>query len=277
MYPKQQRPNDPTPPNGAPNGPPDGAPDGGPGGLRHVAVYMPVSRPRLMYVLLAINVLIFVYFLGLSDTAQNQFFVDWAKVNEFIRDGEYYRLFTAMFLHLNLMHLLFNSWALYVLGQDVEALFGTPRFAIVYFLGGLSGSLASFIFSSAPSVGASGAIFAIFGAEMVYFYQHRALYGEAGRRHLNQLIFIMLLNLGLGLFSTTGATDFRIDNAAHIGGLVGGVVLAWFIGPEYQVRQDPRTDSGLAVVDVNPPRRWALPSVIYGVGLVVLIVYAVSA
>jgi rhomboid protease GluP len=244
---------------------------------RRIPVRMPVTAPRLTYGLLAIIVALGMYTFSLPFDDRMSFFTDWAKINELIRDGEYYRLVTSMFLHLNLTHLVFNGYALYVLGRDVESLFGTARFALIYFLGGLSASLASFVFTNNPSVGASGAIFAIFGAEMVYFYQHRELHGAAGRQHLQQLMFIMLLNLGLGFFSTTGATSFRIDNAGHIGGLVGGVVLSWFIGPAYRVHRDPEADGGLRVVDENPIRQWALPSLLYTAGLVVVMFYAITA
>jgi len=267
MYPQQTPPpTDPPPEQREPTG----------GGLRRVAVRMPLAAPRLTYVLLAVIVLIFMYFLSLSLEGQNEFLSQWAKVNELIREGEPYRLFTSMFLHLNLMHILFNGYALYVIGRDVEALFGPIRFALIYFLGGLSGSLASFVFTDAPSVGASGAIFAIFGAEMVYFYQNRRLHGEMGRRHLNQLIFLMLLNLGLGFFSTA-TSGFRLDNAGHIGGLIGGIVLAWFIGPEFEVAQDTSTMAGLRVVDRNKPRQWAGVSLVYAVVLATMTVYAVMA
>lgn len=248
-----------------------------PPGFRRVAVRMPLSEPFLTYGLLAVIVMIGLYMFSLSSADRTQFLTDWAKVNARIRDGEYYRLLTSMFLHLNLTHLVFNGYALYVLGHDVESLFGTARFALIYILGGLSGALASFVFTSAPSVGASGAIFAIFGAEMVYFYQHRDLHGAVGRSHLQQLLFIMLLNLGLGFFSNTGATSFRIDNAGHIGGLVGGVVLAWFIGPAYRVHPSPEAEGELTVLDENPFQRWILASLLYTVGLAVVIVYAVTA
>lgn len=266
MYP-QQRP----PSNEPPSEPPQQH-----GGLRRVAVRMPLAAPRLTYVLLAAIVLIFLYFLSLPLDGQAEFLTRWAKVNDLIREGEPYRLFTSMFLHLNLMHILFNGYALFIIGRDVEALFGPVRFALIYFLGGLSGSLASFVFTDAPSVGASGAIFAIFGAEMVYFYQNRKLHGEMGRRQLNQLIFLMLLNLGLGFFSAA-TSGFRLDNAGHIGGLVGGIVLAWFIGPEFEVAQDAGTVTGLRVVDRNGPRQWAGVSLAYAVGLAAMTVYAVAA
>ena len=261
-----------------PSSPPERPPQPTPTqqGLRRVAVQMPVASPILTYGLLGIIVLIFMYYMALSADSQIAFLNDWAKINSAIKDGEYYRLFTSMFLHLNLMHIVFNGYALYIIGRDVEALFGHARFAVIYFLGGLSGALASFVFTGAPSVGASGAIFAIFGAEMVYFYNHRKLHGEVGRRHLNQLVILMFVNLALGFFSSATA-NFRIDNAGHIGGLIGGVVLAWFIGPEYKVRPDPQAQGGLSVVDENPVSRWALSSAIYAAGLAVALVYAIAA
>ncbi len=245
-----------------------------PPGPQRVAVSLPISEPRLTYVLLAIIVVIYGYFFTLSGNGQLQFLDNWAKVNSAIRAGEYYRLVTSMFLHLSLMHILFNGYALYILGRDVEALFGTVRFAAIYFLGGLSGSLASFVFTSAPSAGASGAIFAVFGAEMVYFYQHRDLHGTAGRRHLQQLAILMVINLALG-FSSGVIGPFRIDNAGHIGGIIGGVVLAWFIGPHYQIAYDPTAQTSFTVVDRNPIQRWALPVLLYTVGLLVVTGYAV--
>jgi len=260
---------EPSFPDGTPEPPPQ------PQGRSWIAVRLPLAEPRLTYVLLGVIVLVYLYYFSLSPSGQIDFLTRWAKVNGPIKHGEYYRLFTSMFLHLNLMHLVFNGYALYILGRDVESLFGTARFAVLYFLGGLSASLASFVFTSAASVGASGAIFAIFGAEMVYFYRHRELHGPAGQRHLNQLIILMLLNLAIGFYSTT--TAFKIDNAGHIGGLVSGVVLAWFIGPEYHVRRDPTAENGFRVVDDNPPQRWVPPALVYAVGLFIVTAYAVAA
>jgi rhomboid protease GluP len=242
-----------------------------------VAVRLPVAVPRVTYALLTTIVLIFVYQTTLSLGARSEFLNNWAKINEDIHNGQYYRLFTAMFLHLNLMHIVFNGYALYVFGSDVEGLFGHARFAVIYFLGGLSGSLASFVFVDAPSVGASGAIFAIFGADIVYFYHHRQLHGEIGQRHLNQLIMLMVINLALGFFSAfSSSSGIQIDVAGHIGGLVGGVILAWLIGPSYTVQFD-NMPSVPRVIDENPLSRWVLPSVIYAVLLLITTAYAVLA
>ncbi len=251
---------------------PSGAPDASP--VRRVAVRFPVSTPRLMYVLLAVNVVVFLYYFSLPATEQVNFLLRWGKVNAQIARGEYYRLFTAMFLHLNLSHILLNGMALYFFGRDVETLFGSLRFAVIYLLGGLSGSLASFVFTNALSVGASGAIFAIFGAELIYLYRHRNLHGPGGRRLFSRLLAFMFLDLAFGVISASGVGSFRIDNAGHIGGLVGGVVLAWFIGPIYRVHYTPATGQ-LRVVDENPTADWARYAALYAVVLAALTSYAV--
>ncbi len=252
--------------------PPTSTPEEPP--VRRVAIRFPVSAPRLMYVLLSVNVLVFLYYFSLPAAEQVRFLLRWGKVNDAIASGEYYRLFTAMFLHLNLSHIVLNGIALYFFGRDVETLFGSLRFAVIYLLGGLSGSLASFVFTDALSVGASGAIFAIFGAEIVYLYRHRDLHGPGGRKLLSRLLAYMVLDLAFGVISSAGVGSFRIDNAGHIGGLIGGAMLAWFIGPLYRVRYSP-ADGQLRVVDENPPTAWGRYAALYAVVLAALTSYAV--
>ncbi len=95
-----------------------------------------------------------------------------AKVNEAIAIGQTWRLFTAMFIHIGVFHLLVNLYALYALGPLVEGYFGHARFLAIYLVGGLFGSLASYAFSDAVSAGASGAIFGLAGAITVFFTVH---------------------------------------------------------------------------------------------------------
>src|SRR5690606_30425031 len=118
-----------------------------------------------------------------------------SRAHEVLVQGQYHRLFTAMFLHAGLLHIFFNMYALYLFGSILEPLFGHLRFIIIYLLGGLTGSVLSVVLGdpnppfaqmvfAGASVGASGAVFAIFGAEMVFIYRHRALLGERGRAQL---------------------------------------------------------------------------------------------
>jgi rhomboid protease GluP len=160
-------------------------------------VRLPITRPLVTYVLLGTIIAVFVA----QTVAQQESYPDpltLAGALDFRRvlRGEYYRLVTSMFLHLGLAHIFFNGWALWSFGQTVERLFGHTRFVLIYFLGGLCGSIASFIFTRGLSVGASGAIFAIFGAEMVFLYHNRRVLGEAARQDLQSLIF--LANAGRG-------------------------------------------------------------------------------
>jgi len=149
-----------------------------------------------------------------------------------------------MFLHADFLHIAFNSYALYIFGPQVEALFGYRRFTLIYLLSGVAGTVLSFALSPNWSVGASGAIFGLVGALLIYFYRHRKLFGELGRRRLTELAVVAGLNLLIGLRP-------NIDNWGHVGGLIGGSLLTWLIGPIYAIRLEPLTNNA-SVVDANP-------------------------
>jgi len=151
------------------------------------------------------------------------------KWNERIADGEYYRLLTAALLHTSLLHLGFNAYALYSLGQHIEDLLGAPRFVALYAISALGGSVASYLLNPAPAVGASGAIFGIVGALAIHAWQTRALFGEGARQLLGSMLFIVLINLGLGM------TTPSIDNTGHLGGLVAGALGGLALLPRFRL------------------------------------------
>lgn len=197
-------------------------------------IRLPLYRPRLFLVLLAINVLIFVIPLLLDLAGVTLFGYPvslvisalGAKDNAAIAvDGEYYRFLTAMFLHGGLLHLAFNGYALYSLGAEAERIYGTPRFLLLYLIAGLAGGVASYAFSPYRSVGASGAIFGLIGGLAAFYYASRGFLGEIARQQLGSLITVIMINLFIG-FSTP-----MIDNYAHIGGLVGGAALGLLLAP----------------------------------------------
>lgn len=204
-----------------------------------VPVQITTHRPRATNLLLGINVLLFILvtlaaengpvsaLLGGADLPTLVFF--GAKFNPLIIEGQFWRLVTPIFLHIGLIHLLFNQYALFLFGRQVEAYFGTPRFVGIYLLAGVGGSLASFAFTPAVSAGASGAIFGIIGALAALYLRNQALLGEMGRRRLQSLGGLILINLFLGL-SVPG-----IDNFGHMGGLVAGALLGYLLAPGYQV------------------------------------------
>ncbi|MEM7130948.1 MAG: rhomboid family intramembrane serine protease [Chloroflexota bacterium] len=149
------------------------------------------------------------------------------KVNYLILNGETWRLLTATFLHLGPLHILFNMVILNFLGPMVEGYFGHVRFAFIYVMAGLFGSLASYAFSYNPSAGASGAIFGVAGAVTVFFIRYRNNFGNWGQTILQSVIGLIIFNVVLG------PTQQGIDNWGHFGGLVGGIAASWILLPRY--------------------------------------------
>ncbi len=202
---------------------------------------VPVRIPWVSYTLLGLTTLIFL----LQLATQSLLGYDLpaavgAKVNELIVAGQYWRLFTPVFLHANFMHFGFNMYALFVLGPGLERLYGHERFIYLYFLGALAGNTFSFLFSPNPSLGASTAIFALLAGQVVYIYQNRKIYRNS-RAMLTNVLVILGINL---LFSLSGIVDFW----GHMGGLVGGLAFSWMAGPLWQVRETP---TGRIVVDTR--------------------------
>jgi len=242
-----------------------------------VMMRLPITRPLITYVLLGTIIAVFVAQIVSQQVNYPFDPLTQAGALDFRRvlRGEYYRLFTSMFLHLGLPHIFFNGWALWSFGQTVERLFGHTRFVLIYFLGGLCGSVASFFFTRGISVGASGAIFAIFGAEMIFLYRNRRVLGEAARQDLRSLIFLAVINFAIGLYSQVSPQGPAIDNWGHIGGFCAGIVLGWFIAPQFQVQPDPAGPTGFRIQDTTPiARTWPVPLLFAG-GLVAAFVYAV--
>jgi len=146
------------------------------------------------------------------------------KANDWIVRGELWRLITPMFLHGSILHIAFNMYALYLFGPGLERHYGHGRFLVLYFLGGFAGNVVSFALSRSPSLGSSTAIFGLLGAEGVFIFQNRGLFGKRARQAISQVVTIAAINLLIGL--TPG-----IDNWGHVGGLLGGTAFAWFAGP----------------------------------------------
>ncbi|MEM7537041.1 MAG: rhomboid family intramembrane serine protease [Chloroflexota bacterium] len=200
--------------------------------------FIPMRPPTITRTLLVMNLVVFVAMIVygyitfgiLNGTEDTRVLVTFgAKYTPAIAiEGETWRLFTAMFLHIGVFHLLFNLYALNALGPLVEGYFGHLRFAAIYILGGLAGSLASYAFSLAISAGASGAIFGLAGATTVYFLRYRENFGERGRSILQNMLAVIGINIVFGLASS------GIDNWGHIGGLLGGAIVAWGVLPRYK-------------------------------------------
>ena len=145
-----------------------------------------------------------------------------ANLDVLVKNGEYYRLLTSMFLHSGLLHLFFNMYALYIIGPQVESFFGKTKYLIIYLLSGISGSLLSVAFNvNTVSVGASGAIFGLFGALLYFGYNYRGYLGNVIK---SQILPVVIINLIFGFIST------GVDVAGHIGGLIGGIIVSSVLG-----------------------------------------------
>ena len=199
---------------------------------------LPLGPVRASWVLLALNVAIFVIptllqFVGVrvngAPIYDYTLFLGQKDNAAISVDGEYYRFVTSMFLHGSLLHILFNGWALYAIGPQTERIYGTLRFLGLYFIAGFAGGVASYLRSATPAVGASGAIFGLIGGLAAFYYVSRKLLGDASRQQLGSLITVIMINLFIG-FSTP-----RIDNNAHIGGLIAGVLVGWLIAPRFEL------------------------------------------
>ena len=195
-----------------------------------VRVAMPGAAPYVTYTIIGITVVLYVLQLAsqylLRADLPAAFFI---KSNELIRDGQLWRLLTPALLHGSVMHIGFNMYALLSFGTGLERHFGHGRFLLLYLLSAFAGNVASFLMTSANSLGASTAIFGLLGAEGIFLYQNRKLFAGQFRNAIGNIIFIAAINLTLGLSTS------NIDNAGHIGGLLGGLMFAWFAGPLWEV------------------------------------------
>ena len=210
-----------------------------PGGVmpEHVAQTVRVRPPIpvVTFVLLGLNVAMYLAgmlmsgLLGINEG--RMLIILGAKVNAFVAYGEWWRLLSCMFLHAGIAHLLFNMLALFSWGRLAEALYGRAKFLLVYLAAGLCGSVASFALSNSNSVGASGAVFGLLGA-MLYV---RTVNKTWFNRFIGMQLFAILgINIVYG-FMNAGI----IDNFAHIGGLVGGLLVSFAAGLKGDKRMTP--------------------------------------
>lgn len=175
------------------------------------------TKPIMTYALIAINLIVFLLtifnYVGVLSTFANYY--------EYVQKGEIWRLITSTFIHANLFHIFFNMYALFMVGPLIEKYYGKIKYLIIYICSGILGSLFSVVLSNNLSVGASGAIFGLFGSMLYFGYKYRATLDGFLK---SNIIPVILLNLFLGFIMT------NIDVFAHIGGLIGGILVSYTLG-----------------------------------------------
>lgn len=172
------------------------------------------GKPFFTYVFIVLQIIAFLFLEWKGGSTNTATLIKYgAKFNPLILEGEWWRFLTPILLHIGFFHLFMNTLALYYLGPTIERIYGRMRFLFIYLVAGFSGSLASFLFTTSLSAGASGAIFGCFGALLYFGLNYRSLFFRT--MGFNVLV-VIAINLSLG-FTIPG-----IDNAGHLGGLVGG-------------------------------------------------------
>ena len=186
---------------------------------------MKSKKPIITFSLIIINLIVFalMYAFGAGSENSETLIKFGANYIPLTKSGEYYRLITSAFLHIGFIHLLLNMYSLYVVGTQIEYFYGKVKYIFIYLFSAIMGSLFTLVLSSENTLaaGASGAIFGLLGALLYFGYHYR---GYIGNMIIRQVIPIVLLNLYIG-YVTPG-----IGNAAHIGGLIGGYMIAMAVG-----------------------------------------------
>jgi rhomboid protease GluP len=181
------------------------------------------------YILIAINVAVYIYTSvagGDVLTTNTRMLVQYGQVNDLvINSGYYYQLFTSMFVHADITHIVGNMLFLFIFGLRGEEMFSLPEYLGVYLIGGLTGNILSLFLlpANTVSVGASGAIFAMFGASVIY-----------ARRSLSQSIIGALIYAFFLLFISSGV---GVNIFAHVGGLAAGLLIGYWLA----TRRKPET------------------------------------
>jgi rhomboid protease GluP len=183
-------------------------------------------RTPMMKAFLAINIIVFLLmaFAG-GTTNETTLMAFGVKSNPEIAQGQWWRFITPIFIHIGLLHLLFNSYALWIVGPQVEKLYGSPSFVILYVLTGIAGVVGSYAYHPySISAGASGAIFGLFGVLLVFGLRYRKSIPPDFKRAVGTGVLpVIVINLIIGF------TIPAIDNSAHIGGLLAGGALALIV------------------------------------------------
>ena len=191
------------------------------------------KKPIITYTLIAICILMFamMYIFG-NGSEDIQTLINFgANLDTLVKEGEVYRLFTCMFLHIGTFHIICNMYSLYIIGKEVENLFGKWKFLVIYILSGICGSILSIAFSyDKVSAGASGAIFGLLGALLYFGYYYRTYLGST---ITSSVLPVIIINLIIGFLNP------EISNAAHIGGLIGGILTTMLVGvPDKSSKKD---------------------------------------
>ena len=196
------------------------------------------KKPIVTYIIIVLNLMVFLYgMLHSNDELINIFGNNY----ELVQKGQFYRLLTCMFVHGSIMHLLLNMYALYTIGPVVERYYGKSKYIFIYLVSGLLGSVFSSVFMSANSVsiGASGAIFGLLGSICYFTYYYRATLQGILRE---SIVPVIVINLIIGFMLPS------VDLVAHIGGLLGGILVSMGLGIGDKYRKNDQINGFIVLI-----------------------------
>lgn len=206
--------------------------------------YTKIFEPKKIIItpiIIAICILVFIsmYIFGNGSEDITTLLLFGANYKPLIQIGQVWRLFTSIFLHIGIIHLIVNMYALFIIGKQLENFLGKWKYLVVFIGSGIVGSLLSVVLHSSVSAGASGAIFGLLGSLLYFGYHYRLYLGSVLK---TQVIPIIILNLLIG-FLLPG-----IDNFAHIGGLVGGYLLTMVLGIPGKSRKSDQINGFIVLI-----------------------------
>ena len=222
-------------------------------------ITVPPRQPVFVYSIASINVILWILLEVSGNSTNPSSLRKFGAIDSYlIWSGEYWRLVSAIFLHVGASHLAINSISLVIMGGLAERLYGHWNFISIFLVAGIIGSTASYmnIENGVVGAGASGAIFGCLGSLVSFFYVRKKILGKSGKQTLNGLIILALVNLAFGFVIPA------VDNWAHIGGFIAGISSGYFL--TYR----PRT--------VQPSHRLQVPNIEQNTRLPILIFLAVS-
>ncbi len=202
------------------------------------------KRPVVTYALIISNIIMFVMMIlagaNIFNIDVNLLYDFGALTNYKMMNSplDYIRLLPSMFLHAHIVHILFNIYALYILGPQLESFFGKAKYLAIYLISGIIGGLTSMLFlpDATVTVGASGCIFGLIGAFLYFGYHYRVYFGGIIK---SQIIPLVIFNVLIGVFIS------GIDLGAHIGGLIGGYLAAKLVGIKYKTGVSDSINGGI--------------------------------
>ncbi len=170
-----------------------------------------------------------------------------AKWNEGITHGEYWRFFTCALLHGGFMHLFLNLAGLYIFGRELESIYGPIKFLLICLLTSWGSTLTSYTFSSGTAIGASGIVFGIIGSLIAFYFMQKGKVTGADYK-FKSMYTLVIINLVLGFMMP------QIDNSAHIGGIVTGLLSGWLLSPKYEIKKDDENQKLKVIEEKNISR-----------------------